>query len=183
MKKIITAFLFTFGTIGVQAQIFQSKNATIDFFSSTPMEDIKALNKNVQSIFNSATGDIVFKVPNSGFKFDKALMEEHFHENYMETAKYPNSEFKGKIQEKIDFTKDGVYDATVVGKLNIHGVEKERTIKGKITVKGAEISVDSKFEVALKDHKIEVPKLVAQNIAENMAVTVNANYAPYQKKQ
>ena len=31
------------------------------------------------------------------FKFDKALMEEHFNEKYVESEKYPKSTFVGSI--------------------------------------------------------------------------------------
>ena len=38
---------------------------------------------------------------------EKALMEEHFNENYVESHKYPKAEFKGEIKnsDKIDFSK------------------------------------------------------------------------------
>jgi hypothetical protein len=32
-----------------------------------------------------------------GFEFRKALMQEHFNENYVESNKYPNGDFKGVI--------------------------------------------------------------------------------------
>lgn len=46
------------------------------------------------------------------FHFPNQLMEEHFNENYMETEKYSATTFKGKIQETIDYTKDGTYTVT-----------------------------------------------------------------------
>ena len=125
---------------------------------------------------------IVFSVKIDKFVFKNSLMQEHFNENYMETTKYPNGEFKGKINEKLDWTKDGVYKVTVTGKLTMHGVEKDRTIPGTITIAGQNISIDSKFDVPLKDHNIEVPKLVIKNIAEIISVKVNGNYQPYKKK-
>ena len=46
-----------------------------------------------------------------GFAFERALMEEHFNENYVESAKYPKAEFKGELKniDKVDFTKDGTH--------------------------------------------------------------------------
>ena len=43
-------------------------------------------------------------------------MQEHFNENYVETSKFPNAKFKGKVTnvKSIDFKKDGVYPAEVV---------------------------------------------------------------------
>jgi polyisoprenoid-binding protein YceI len=154
----------------------------ISFFSKTPVEDISATNKNVSSVLNTANNQVVFKVPISGFKFQNSLMEEHFNENYMETAKYPFSEFKGKINETIDYNKNGSYDVTVTGKIYIHGVEQDRTYSGKLTVNNDKIIVDAKIDIPLKDYNIEVPKLVVKNIAEVIPTTIHAEYKPYQKK-
>jgi polyisoprenoid-binding protein YceI len=96
----------------------------------------------------------------------------------MESEKYPYSTFSGKINEEIDLTKDGEYAVTVTGKLNIHGVEQERTINGKIIVKNGEITLLSDFKVAVKDHKIEIPTVVVAKIAEVIDVKVNAVLLP-----
>lgn len=183
MKHLVLIIALIFARNSSFAQIYMSAKTEIGFFSATPMEDIKADNKNSTSILNTSTNDIVFKVPNSGFKFENSLMEEHFNENYMETTKYPFSEFKGKINETIDYKKDGSYDVSVTGKIKIHGVELDKTYKGKLTVKDNEIIVDCKFDVSLKEHNIEVPKLVVKNISENIATTIHAEYKPYEKKK
>lgn len=182
MKIFYTLLFFTLLSNGSFSQIFQSTSCIVDIYSNTPVEEIKAKNKNASSIINFTTGDIVFRVPNSGFKFDNALMEEHFNENYMETHKYPNCEFKGKIMQLVDWKKVGSYKVTVTGNLKAHGVEVERTISGTIHVKADVIIIESKFNVPLKDHKIEVPKLVISNLSDSIAVNIDANYAPFVKK-
>ena len=112
------------------------------------------------------------------FKFEKAFMEEHFNENYMESDKYKTAVFKGRINEKIDYSSDGSYDVTATGKLNIHGVEQDRTLKGTIVIKDNTITLESAFKVALKDHNIEIPKIVASNIAEEVDVKTLIIYKP-----
>ena len=67
------------------------------FFLLRCMEDIKADNNQVISIINTSTGEIQFSLLNNAFHFKKALMEEHFNADYMESAKYPKSTFKGTI--------------------------------------------------------------------------------------
>ena len=181
--KIKTIFisLFLFAATLTQAQIYMGKTSEITFFSDGPIEDITAKNTTAKPILNTSTNDIAVKITIKGFKFEKALMEEHFNEKYMESDKYPYATFAGKIKDTIDYKKDGVYKVTVVGKLNIHGVEKERTIQGTLTIKGGEITIDSKFMVALKDHNIEIPTLVAQNIAEIVEVKINSTLAEFKK--
>ena len=182
MKKIFFALLLLAAGTSAKAQIYMAKSCEVSFFSAAPLENIEAVNKNARPVLNTSTGDIQVKIPISNFKFAKPLMEEHFNENYMETEKYPNAIFKGKIQEKVDYAKDGEYKVTVKGNLEIHGVTKERTLEGTLTVKGNQIMIATKFPVHVADHKIEVPSLYVQNIAEDVDVKLNATLEPYQKK-
>ncbi len=165
----------------VFAQKYSSTTSEVGFYSEAPMEKIQATNKDGKSVLNTAANEIGFVVAIRGFHFEKPLMEEHFNENYMESEKYKTAMFKAKINEAVDYKKDGTYDATATGKMNIHGVEKEYTIPGKITVKGGKIAIDSKFQVKIADHNIEIPKLVIKNIAEVVDVTIHFDYE--EKKQ
>jgi polyisoprenoid-binding protein YceI len=113
------------------------------------------------------------------YKFEKPLMQEHFNEKYVESDKYPNATFKGKINETIDFTKDGTYNITATGILTIHGVDKNRTEKGILTIKGDQLTLNTSFEVNLVDHNIEVPKLVVAQIAKTIKVTNTCTFTPY----
>jgi hypothetical protein len=55
-------------------------------------------------------------------------------------------------------------------------------MSGTINIKGDEVHLVSKFEVKLTDHKIEVPRLVIQKIAESILVDVDIIYNPFVKK-
>jgi hypothetical protein len=177
MKKIILLIMCVATLTVVHAQnLYKAVDGEISFFSKTPMEDIDAENKNVKALINTSTGEVAFIATNVGFHFEKPLMEEHFNENYMESDKYKVSVFKGKIVEDIDFTKDGKYNVTVKGFLNIHGVEKEREVPGIVSVENGKVNVLTDFVVKVKDHKIKIPKLVVKNIAETVKVAVNLNF-------
>ncbi|SEW06590.1 YceI-like domain-containing protein [Chitinophaga sp. YR573] len=177
MKRITTLFAGLFLTLSCFAQdIYSCKNTTLSFFSATPMEDIDAITSKGVSAINVKTGAVYFKVAVNTFKFKKSLMEEHFNENYLESDKYPNAEFKGKITDNIDLHKDGTYNVTVEGTLNMHGVDKLYREKATITVLGGKPAAETKFNVHLADHKIKIPTLVVKNIAETVEVTVKANY-------
>jgi polyisoprenoid-binding protein YceI len=175
---IIAAFLM-FGNIA-QAQKFMTKNGNISFFSSMPMENIEAHNKQVNSAIDSKTGDFVVKVLIKSFEFEKALMQEHFNENYMESDKFPNATLSGKIKNiaDIDFAKDGIYPADVEAKLTIHGVTKDVAEKGTITVKGGKVNAVSTFNVTLADYGIEIPNTVVNNISKTIQVKVDLNLEP-----
>jgi hypothetical protein len=182
MKKLLITFALIYAANAVSAQsIYKSKDALITFFSKSPLEDISAKNNQVTSILNINTGEIVFFVPIRGFKFEKDLMETHFNEKYLESDKYPKASLKAKINEKIDYSKDGEYNVTATGTMNIHGVDKNITEKGKLTIKGGEIHLECNFVAITADYKIEIPKLVIKNIAEKIDVKVIANYIVYKK--
>jgi polyisoprenoid-binding protein YceI len=183
MKRSIILFaaLFAVG-LHSHAQIYMGKMYEFTFFSDGPIEDIAATSKSAQVIMNAAKNDIAIKVTIKGFDFEKELMQEHFNEKYMESDKYPYATFSGKIKDTLDYKKDGVHKVTVAGKLTLHGVEKDRTIPGTITIKGGDVILDSKFMVALKDHKIEIPTLMAQNIAEVVEVTVKVTMSEFKSK-
>ncbi len=177
MKYLLTVILLVASWM-VQSQIVVTHNAKLSFFSEAPIEDIKAESINGESALNLTSNTIYFKVAMQTFDFKKSLMQEHFNENYMESNKYPYAEFKGKINEQTDLSKDGTYSVTVNGDLNIHGVLKNYMVKAELTVKRGEITATSTFPVKLADHHIKIPRLVIKNIAEVVQVTVSALYKP-----
>lgn len=183
MKNLLFILIITFFTLSVNGQnIYKSTDGNVSFFSETPMENIDAENKTLTALLNVKTGEMAFLVTNNGFKFDKPLMEEHFNENYIESDKYKVSSFKGKVAgEGMDLNKNGTYQVIAKGTLDMHGVEKEREIEGVITVKDGKINLSCEFDIALKDHKIKIPKLVTEKIAESVLVKVNINLSPKTK--
>jgi hypothetical protein len=183
MKKILIIILLFASYNTFSQNIFVCTNGEVTFFSKGPIEDIDATSKSMNSILNISTGEIVFVVPMTSFNFRKALMQEHFNEKYVESDKYPKGTYKGKINEKIDYSKDGEYDITSLGILNIHNVDKEHAEKGKLIIKDGAISIKSEFNVAVADHKIEIPKLLVDNIADTVKVTFSASYIPFKKEK
>ncbi|MCY1515550.1 hypothetical protein D9M68_501390 [compost metagenome] len=156
----------------LHAQTYTAKEVKINIFSSTPIEDIKAVSYNGVAVITAPKQEISIQLPVKSFEFDKKLMQEHFNENYMESDKYPFARFKGVIEPKIDWTKEGDYEIYVKGTLTIHGVEKARTIKGKITIRKGTVSISTQFEVACAAHHIKIPGIMFTKIAEVIQVRV-----------
>jgi polyisoprenoid-binding protein YceI len=184
MKKALFILVILISAVYCSAQTkFLTKNGFISFYSHTPFEDIKAENNQVASILDIGTGDMIFEILMRNFKFDQALMEEHFNENYLESDKYPKAKFKGKITNlsSIDFTKDGTYKADVEGDITIHNTTKKVKISGTFEVKGDKITGASKFELDPKDYNIEIPSVVKTKFADKFAITVNMVYSPLKK--
>jgi hypothetical protein len=183
MKKIVGLLAFFLTSIPAFSQIFIAESCSISMFSATKMENIDATNSVTRPVLNCSSGEIVFKVTNTSFKFKSQLMQDHFNENYMESDKFPYCIFKGKINDKLDCSANGGDMISVTGKLDVHGVEKDRTIDGTIKVKDGKMTIHSKFKVKLADHNIKVPSVVTYNIADDIEITIDAVFIPYVKTE
>ncbi len=178
MKKVLFV-LILFITISAQAQSrLVSRSATIRFFSKAPMENIEAVNSNGISVIDKTTGQLEFSVLMKGFSFEKALMQEHFNENYVESDQFPKAVFKGKIEnlQTVDFSKEGLYNTSVSGTLQFHGVTKPVATKVTLTVKNGVVTGETNFDILLEDYGIKIPALVKDKIAKNVRITVKAPY-------
>jgi hypothetical protein len=160
------------------AQKYISKTGHIWFYSHTPMEDIEGHNNQVASILDPSTGDLIFSLLQKSFEFKVKLLEEHYNENYLESDKYPKATFKGKITniDKIDFKKDGIYNAEATGELTMHGVTKTVTNNGTIEVKNGIITAKAKYLLVPQDYNIEIPSMVADKIAKQVEVNIDVTY-------
>lgn len=159
-------------------QVYSAKSGTASFYSHAPLEDIEAKSKKLSAALDPAARKVAFSVPIRSFEFDKSLMQKHFNEKYMHSDKYPTATFAGEIAGTEDLLAPGTHEVTVKGKLKIHGVEKERTITGTVSSQNGNLLVNSKFDVRVADHNIEIPRLVFENIAEVVQVTVAAELSP-----
>ena len=158
--------------------VFITRQGQVSFFGKTPLENIDATNNEASSVLNLKTGEIGFAVLIKSFHFEKALMEEHFNEDYMESSTIPKASFKGQINNPsaVIAGKDGSYPVTVAGEMVLHGVTQKITVSGTIVIKNGLPEVLAKFKLAPKDYNIKIPSLVADKIAETMNVSVDCKY-------
>jgi polyisoprenoid-binding protein YceI len=179
--KLVVAAAFSLAVFNSQAQTkYFTKTGKIVFHSETSVENIDATNDRVTSVLEVESGKIEFAAAITAFEFEKALMQEHFNENFMESTKFPKATFKGVITDMntVDLKKDGSYPVTVKGDMTIHGVTKNITEKATITVKGGKISASANMDVKCKDYNIKGHSKVAETI--NVKINI-ANYEPLKK--
>jgi polyisoprenoid-binding protein YceI len=157
-----------------------TKSGMIRFYSSTPIEDITAVNKEVGSIINSGTGELVITMKMTDFSFKKKLMQEHFNDNYVESHKFPQASFRGFIQnnEEVDYSTVGSYSVTVSGDMTIHGETQAVSSPGTLEVRPKGIIANAKFLLNPEDYGIKIPAVVRKNIAERLEITVDMEYTP-----
>ena len=172
MKKIILLTLLLLANITFSQRLL-TRSGEIKFDASMPnLVEIVGKSNTVSAILDQATGQFATSVIIKSIRFKVPLMEEHFNENYMESSKYANSTFKGKIAgfdaKKLSATKIA-YD--VEGDLTIHGVTKKVKTKIYLTSNGGKVGVTGNFLVHAQDYGIEIPSLVKEKFAEQIKVS------------
>ena len=112
------------------------------------------------------------------FMFEKALMQEHFNEKYVESEKFPKSTFKGNIENYASLKLSSTpVKISVKGQLTIHGVTKEVVAEGTLAkTADHQLKATFNFNVALADFNIKIPGAVKDNIAENIQVKVSFDF-------
>jgi hypothetical protein len=178
-KNMLLLGILTITTIANAQEKYFTKTGKISFDATAPKspENIDAINKNATCVLDTKTGEVQFSVLMKGFEFERALMLEHFNENYVESNKFPKTIFKGNIlnNEPISYTKNGVYSVKVKGKLTMHGETKDVETSGKITAKDGKLFLSSAFAIAFEDYKISIPQLVSDKVSKTAKITVDCS--------
>ena len=179
MKKIHFIFFALLCYHGMHAQDkFLTKEGYVSFFSHSLVEDIKADNNQVLSVIDTVTGKIAIQMLMRSFMFKKALMQEHFNENYVESYKYPKATFSGEISNFSGLNVEND-ETEIIGILTLHGEEKEIRTKVNVKIHEDGILLKGDFNVDVADFKIKIPSIVANNIAKTIKVTFELDHKPY----
>lgn len=160
---------------------YMTRTGSVNFVAEGPVkDDVKAVNNQAACVLDVATGDILFQIAIKSFVFKKALMQEHFNENYMESHKYPKAVLKGKIVDMsaVNLSKNGKYPVGVSGEMEIHGVKKQVSEKGILEVKDGKILLSANFQVVLAEYGIEIPKIVEDKLAKVADVQLQMELNP-----
>ena len=181
MKLFIVSALSLMIAASVSAQErLLTRNGSISFYSKTSLEEIEAHTQTAASVMDKKTGRVEFSVLIKSFSFEKALMQEHFNENYLESDRFPKSVFKGSIDDisKIDFNKEGKYTVTLAGQLTVHGETKTLATTATFTIQKETVLATAEFLINLADYKIQIPALVKDKISKTIKIAVNLKYDP-----
>lgn len=178
MKTILIVICATLLATVTNAQDkYFTKSGKIYFDATSPKspENVNAITRTAVCVLDTKTGNLQFSLLMKSFEFERALMQEHFNENYVESNKFPKAEFKGTItnNSSVNYAKDGVYNVKVSGNLTMHGETKTVETSGTVTVKNGKLIAVAEFAVTLADYKITVPQLVADKVAKTATIKVD----------
>lgn len=160
-------------------EIYRVSQGSSKFISDAPLELIQAQTTAITGLLKISDRSFAFSIPMKTFEgFNSSLQRTHFNENYIQSDKYTNATFEGKIIEDIDFSVPGTYTIRGKGKFQIHGVEQERIIRCQMVLSKEKITITSNFTVMLADHNIKIPSVVAQKITEEVDVVISLTMIP-----
>lgn len=180
MKKLPLCIILILVMGTCFGQRFLTKTGHITFTSDTPFEKIEASNNQVNCALDLATGDIIFKILIRSFEFDKALMQEHFNENYLLSYKFPNATFRGKISNfkelKLDFPNK--QNLNIKGIIKIKGVEKSLQSMAQFKITDNGILAKATFILKPQDFDIKIPRAVFEKIAKEVVIQIEILLKP-----
>lgn len=197
ISKLVLSLIFLIN-ISLPAQTFSvdSKDGRnqASFTSDAPFEKIVGvvsgldatvmINKN--DISDNPMGKVIVDIAKIKTGID--LRDEHLRsENWLNTAKYPNAEFKLKAVQNASVNKlpnGQKVKATLVGDFTVHGVTKEIKIPAELTyfdeseqtkakMPGNLFVVNAEFSIKLSDYGVEIPSMVVGKVNEKVAIAVN----------
>jgi len=174
---VIAAVVLLLWSTLSHAQDYTTRKGQVQFSSSTSAELIEATNNDVAARL-SAGGKGLFIIPVKSFRFKKALMQEHFNENYMESDHYPKATYNFTVTdiERVDLNTPGRYSVRTKGTMAIKDVKRDIEVPGYIVVADDKtIRIEADFSVAPADYNIVIPKLVENKIARTIKVKVNSS--------
>lgn len=172
---LLVALILCLQNTAYSQQRYKIVNPSVNFFAGTPLEDIDGTSDKLVGVLVADKSEFAFRIAMNSFQFPRALMQEHYNENYLETAKFPNADFKGVIEGEVDWETNGEYEVVAKGEFTIHGISKMYEIPALIKVQEKVKSLEATFEILLEDHDIKRPKIVLLKIADSAEVTVKAN--------
>ena len=161
MNFKLTTLLFIV-TLSANAQQYLTREGLLSFDAGSPLEDIYAVSKSATAVYDAEDNKLGVQVLMTSFEFKRALMQEHFNENYVESEVYPKAVFKGVYK-----------DGRAIGALSIHGVTKDVNVPATIEMSEKSVLLNTQFSVNIKDFGVSIPKAVANKIDPEAKIKFN----------
>ena len=160
--KALLSILTMVSCLSLSGQQYLTRQGILTFDAGSPLEDIRATSNSATAVYDAADGKLGVQVLMTSFEFRRALMQEHFNENYVESEVYPKAVFKGEHK-----------DGRAIGTLNIHGVSKDVNVPAKLIKDDDAVRLKASFAVTIKDFGVDIPRAVANKIDSQAKITVD----------
>ena len=186
MKTLVyfltSLLFFTISQVNAQER-YITDEGHVTFFSDAPLEDITASSNKLRAILDIESGETIAKIRIRSFDFRIRLMEEHFNENFMESEKYPEATFNGKLLNvgSLETESSTTSKLPFEGIITIHGVTRPIKDTINLTYSNSFMKGELMFFLEPEDFDIKIPKILTKKIAEEVKVTVKFNMKPHKE--
>lgn len=195
MKNKFVVLIFLISPILLFSEewhVKKSEKNLVKFTSSTSLLDFDGVTDKIDGyiywegdkIFEK-NSEVYFEVDLNSVETGIGKRDSDMREDVLETDKWPTTSFKGVINNAtIDESDSSVYNVISMGKMFIHGIEKELELKAQIKVDDDIMNVKADFSVFLKDYEIEAPSLLAFiKVAEEIKLHLDFQLEKYQESK
>lgn len=172
MSKYLTVISLLLTSTLLEAQVLTFDHGEVEFHTSSIMSDIEAFSEEMDVQLDTTTGDFEIVIPIESFDFEYEMMQDHFNEDYLESEKYPNATFSGKIGQKIPSLEEA-FTTDISGDMTIHGVTKAMSFPATFSEKEGLMRVRCTFPIVFKDFEVDEPSILTKAVAKDVEVKVS----------
>lgn len=160
--KALLSILTMVSCLSLSGQQYLTRQGILTFDAGSPLEDIRATSHSATAVYDAKDGKLGVQVLMTSFEFRRALMQEHFNENYVESEVYPKAVFKGEYK-----------DGRAIGTLDIHGVSQDVNVPATLVKDDDAVRLKASFAVTIEDFGVAIPRAVANKIDPEAKITVD----------
>jgi len=171
---LLKLFLSCIFLNNVYAQTFTTEKGHAEFKAKASMNSYTGTSDQLKGSINLKDKTVYFSIPFESIDTGIEKRNKHMKE-LIETDKYPNAEFEGKIISNFNEEKEGSQKVTVKGHFKMHGVSKEITVEGSITRKGDKLTADADWKVLITDYKIKPPSMLGNKVQDEHTIVIKAD--------
>jgi polyisoprenoid-binding protein YceI len=174
-KLIYLLLLFSFEILPQKLVIDHSKVNLVKFTADATLGDFEGTTSSIEGFiqFNgmilSPGRELDFKVRLDSIDTGIGLRNTHMREDYLETEKYEEGVFTGKIAD-VDTVSHSEFIIKAEGTFKIHGVKKNKVIEVKLYNFGELYKSAGEFILKLSEFKIKQPSFLFNTVDDNIKI-------------
>ena len=193
MKNQIFVLIFFISPILIHSEewhVKKSEKNLVKFTSSTSLLDFDGVTDKIDGyiywegdkIFEK-NNEVYFEVDLNSVETGIGKRDSDMREDVLETDKWPTTSFRGVINNvTINKSDSSMYNVVSIGKMFIHGIEKELQLEAQIKIEDNVMNIKTNFSIFLKDYEIEAPSLLAFiKVAEEIKLHLDFQLEKYQE--
>jgi polyisoprenoid-binding protein YceI len=172
--KIIITFVFFLSSFTIHAQSYFTDKGNAEFQAHAKVNSYEGKSNELKGKVNLESKMVHFKLPiksiNTGVgKRNKDMFE------LLETDKYPNAEFMGKIVSGFDPKSNEPQHVKVSGTFTLHGVSKPLTVDGVLDRNSNSLHIETQWDMMITDYNIKPPRFLFNKVDNKHHIKVNAD--------